>query len=622
MIDSIHSLNAHLMVSIWPAFGNNSRIYKEMESNNFLFNETHWSGGKVYDAYNPSARDIYWKYVKKGLFDKGVDAYWMDGSEPEFRCTDDRYITELSIKKAGKNYLGTNARYLNTYSLETTKGVYEHQRETSVKKRVFILTRSAFAGQQRYAAAAWSGDTFASWDALKIQVAAGINFNLSGLPYWTNDIGGFITSFNYPDGVSDDAYKELYVRWFQFGAFCPIFRSHGTNTPREIWQFGHKGDWAYNALLKADELRYRLLPYIYSVAWKITNQDYTMMRAMVMDFPSDKSTYSINNQFMFGPSILVSPVTKEMFHPTDYSGVDITPDHFYSVSGQEHGLQLDIYKGTDFNQLVLSRKFESSQIGWIGCLPENLDSSYSIKIKGKIASGKKGNYRFFILTDAGVRLWINDTLLIDKWDNKDTSRFKSNIFLEVNKKYNFKIIHKQFRGNTAYLKINWIKPHNNEDLSMENIYLPKDNTWYNFWTGEKIPGGEKINVEVPIDIIPLYIPAGSVIPFGPEIQYTAQKPDPIELRIYPGKNGSFNLYEDENDSYNYEKGKYSIIPFKWDDKSNVLTIEKREGEFSGMLTNRIFNVILVNKNHGVGTNIETTPDRVINYSGKEMKIQF
>lgn len=622
MVDSIHSLNEHIMVSIWPAFGDSSEIYREMLSKNFLYNEMHWSGGKVYDAYNPEARNIYWNYINKGLFKIGIDAFWMDGTEPEFRCTDDRYITALSIKNAGKNYLGTNARYLNTYSLETTKGVYEHQRETTDKKRVFILTRSTFAGQQRYAAVTWSGDTFATWDALKTQIAAGINFSLSGLPYWTNDIGGFITSFNYPAGIKDDAYKELYVRWFQFGAFCPIFRSHGTNTPREVWQFGNKGDWAYDALVKADELRYRLMPYIYSIAWKTTIRDYTIMRGLVMDFPYDKKTYSINNQFMFGPSIMVSPVTKVMYHPGSYSGADITPDHFYSADGKEHGLQLKIYRGTDFNQLVSSRKFESSQITWIGCLPGNLYSNYSIKINGKISSEENGNYKFFVLTDAGVKLWINNELLIDEWDNKDTARFEAAISLAANKKYDFNIFHKQFRKNTAYLKINWIKPEHIKNPGKENIYLPKNVNWYNFWTGEKITGGKNINIDVPIDIIPLYIPAGSIIPLGPEIQYAYQKIDPIEVRIYNGKNGSFDLYEDENDNYDYEKGVYSIIHFNWDDSLKIFTIGKRKGEFPGMLKDRTFKLVIVKKDHGTGINVADKPDKIIIYTGNEIKVKF
>jgi alpha-D-xyloside xylohydrolase len=622
-IDSLHNLNVHLMVSIWPAFGPKTEIYKEMASNNFLFNENHWSGGKVYDAYNPNARKIYWHYIENGLFRNGVDAFWMDGSEPEFRCTDDRYITEISIKDAGKNYLGTNSSYLNTFSLETTKGVYDHQRNVNDKKRVFILTRSTFAGQQKYAAATWSGDTFASWQTLKTQIAAGINFSMSGLPYWTNDIGGFITSFNYPNALNDDAYKELYVRWFEFGTFCPIFRSHGTDIPREIWQYGNKGDWAYDALVKFDKLRYRLMPYIYSLAWKVTNDNYTIMRGLVMNFPMDKNTYSVSNQFMFGPSLMITPVTKPIYHLSQYMGVDITPQHFYSENGKEHGTKLKIYKGTDFNELIFSRKFEASQIGWIGCLPQNLDTSYSLMINGMVKTEKSGKYKFFVLTDAGVKLWINNKLIIDKWDNKDTNKFEGYIVLKRNTKYNFRIFHSQFRKNSAYLKINWITPNVDKNPNKVEVYLPKNNLWYNFWTGKTQRGGKNILVSTPIDMIPIYIPSGSIIPMGTNIQYAAQKSKtPLELRIYPGKDGSFQLYEDESDNYDYEKGLYSTILFSWNDKDKILTIGKRKGEFPGMLKDKLINVVIVKDHHGIGDENTTTPDKAIKYEGSKIKIKF
>lgn len=623
MIDSLHDLHAHLMVTIWPAFGRKSEIYQEMEKDNFLFTPDHWCGGKVYDAWNPDARDVYWKYIRNGLFSVGVDAFWMDATEPELRCTDDRYITKLSLEEAGRNYLGTNARYLNSYSLQDTRGIYDHQREVTDKKRVFILTRSTYTGQQRYAAATWSGDTFASWDALKTQVAAAINFCMSGLPYWTNDIGGFVTAFNYPNGVKDDAYKELYVRWFQFGAFNPLFRSHGTNTPREVWKFGSKGDWAYDALVKFDNLRYRLMPYIYSLAWKVTQDGYTIMRGLPMDFPRDRKTYSIGNQFMFGPSIMVCPITKPIFHQSEYKGIDITPDHFYSADGKEHGTQLDVYRGTDFNELVLSRKFEASQISWTGCLPEGLDTSYSVKIAGKIRSEVKGKYEFYVLTNAGVRLWINDKLLIDKWDNKDDSRFEAEIYLDANKKYDFKLFHKQFRPNTAYLKINWVTPKKNRDSRRVDVYLPKNNLWYDFWTGKTLTGGKNVLVDAPINMIPIFVPAGSIIPVGPEIQYAAEEPaDPIELRIYRGKDGSFELYEDENDNYDYESGVYSTIRFTWNDETKTITIGDRKGEFPGMLKERTFNIVLVSQDHGTGVDSTQRVDRVVKYDGRGIEIKF
>ncbi len=623
LIDSLHKLNAHVMVSIWPAFGKQSAIYRRMEKDNFLFSPVHWCGGKVYDAWNPVARDVYWKYIKKGLFDAGVDAYWMDGTEPEFRCTDDRYITELSIKQAGRNFLGSNSRYLNTFSLETTSGLYEHQRSSTDKKRVLILTRSAFTGQQRNAAITWSGDTFADWDVLKTQVAAGINFCMSGIPYWNSDIGGFITAFNFPNGLNDDAYKELYVRWFQFGAFCPMFRAHGTNIPREIWRFGSKGDWAYDALVKFDNLRYRLLPYIYSVAWMITSSGYTMMRGLPMDFPYDKNTFAIGSQFMFGPAIMVCPVLKPVFHQPAYKGIDITPDHFYSSDGKEHGTELTIYGGTDFNRKITSRKFEASQISWTGCLPEGLDSSYSLSIDGKIKSEEKGSYKFIVLTDGGIKLWINNKLLINKWNNKDSAKFETGINLGSNTEYQFKLYHQQFKPNTAYLKINWIKPDTGDIPGRIPVYLPAKKLWYDFWTGDTIYGGVSLNEKVPVDIMPLYIPAGSIIPLGPETQYAEEDPDgPIELRIYPGSDGKFNLYEDENDNYNYEKGIYSLIPFKWIDKTKTFIIGKRTGKFPGMVKKRKFNIVIVNVKHGCGESITDNPDKSVIYDGNEIKINF
>ncbi len=629
MIDTLHDLHAHLMVSIWPAFGTGSTIYKDMQSKGFLFDEAHWCGGKVYDAWNPAARDLYWKFVRKGLFDKGVDAYWMDGTEPEFRCTDDRYVTALSLEKAGRNYLGSNARYLNTFSLETTRGVYDNQRKASSKKRVFILTRSAFTGQQRFGATTWSGDTFASWDALRTQVAAGVNFCMSGIPYWTNDIGGFITAFNYPDGVDDNAYKELYVRWFEFGAFNPIFRSHGTNTPREVWQFGRKGSWAYDALVKFDKLRYRLLPYIYSLAWKVTHDGYTIMRGLPMDFRNDPQTYSIGTQFMFGPSVMVCPVLKPMYHLSFYKGYDITPDHFYSPDGNEHGLSFSVYKGLHFDSLVAARKFEASQISWVGCLPEGVDSTYSTKMDGMIKTEGKGEYTFYVFTDGGVRLRIGDSLLIDKWNNRENTRFEAKICLEGGKKYHFSLDHRQFKPNTADLKINWICPHTDLHPFAINVYLPRQgssqgaDSWYDFWTGTRFSGGKDILVKTTIDMIPLYVRAGSIIPMGPEIQYAAQDPSgPVELRIYRGKDARFDLYEDEGDNYDYEKGEHSIIPIKWEQSNKTLTIGAREGGFPGMTITREFDVVLVAQNHGTGLRPTMKPDRIIKYTGKKVSIRF
>lgn len=277
MVDQIHAMNAKMIISIWSSFGPKTKPYKELEKNNMLFDFYTWpmsgkdvwppdmnfpSGVRVYDAYNPKARDIYWDFLQKGIHSTGVDGWWMDSTEPDHFDRKDSDYNQ-------KTYLGSFRKFRNVYPLLTVGGVYDHQRAVTSDKRVFILTRSAFAGQQRYGANSWSGDVVSDWPVFKNQISAGLNFSLCGIPYWNSDIGGFFV-WRYPKKIKDPAYHELYVRWLQFGAFCPMMRSHGTDTPREIYQFGEKGTWAYDAIEKYINLRYRLLPYIYSVSWDVT----------------------------------------------------------------------------------------------------------------------------------------------------------------------------------------------------------------------------------------------------------------------------------------------------------------------------------------------------------------
>jgi len=500
MMDELHNeLNTHIMISIWPKFADISDIYKDMKSKGYLYDVPDVEGFGTYDAYDKGARDLYWDYVNKGIFSKGMDAWWMDATEPEIGSAKSQEETMKLIKKAGKCALGSTARYLNAFSLMTTLGMYESQRAATDRKRVFILTRSGFTGQQRNAAVTWSGDIEAEWGVLRKQISAGINFCMAGIPYWTTDIGAF--HVRYWEGCKNDEYRELYTRWFQFGTFNPIFRSHGTSTPREIWQFGEPGDWAYEALVKSDRLRYRLLPYIYSLAWKVTDEDYTMMRGLPFDFSGDENTYGIDDQFMFGPAFLVNPVTKPMYHKEKLNEI--------------------------------SKMF------------------------------------------------------------KDT---KSEVVAKV--------------------MTDW-------KLKSRKVYLPDCEGWIDFWTGEKFEGGKEIKAPAPIDRMPLFIKAGSIVPMGPELQYATEKPaDPIELRIYPGADAEFEIYEDENDNYNYEKGVYSIIPVKWDDAGKELTIGNREGEFPGMLAERVFNIVIVGTGHGAGIDPEQAPDRIIEYSGGEVKAAF
>ena len=490
MVDDVHSLNAHIIISIWNSFGPETKQYKELDKIGALMDFKTWpesgsekwppnpdypSGVRAYDPYNPEARDIYWKYLNEGLFSLGIDGWWMDSSEPD----------HLQFKPSdfdNKTYLGSFRKVRNAFPLMTVGGLYQHQRAVTSDKRVFILTRSAFAGQQRYGANTWSGDVVASWDALRNQISAGLNFSLCGIPYWNSDIGGFFL-WNFKNTLNDPDYRELYARWIQFGAFCPMMRTHGTDAPREIFQFGKKGDKVYDAIEKSINLRYSLLPYIYSASWDVTANQSTMMRALMMDFPKDKQVLDINDQYMFGKSLLVCPVTKPMYSKE-------TKEDFSTIRTRE-------------------------------------------------------------------------------------------------------------------------------------LYLPIGTDWYDFWTGEKYTGGQIVNKETPIDIIPLFVKAGAIIPVGPKVQFATEKRwDNLEIRVYEGANGSFSLYEDENDNYNYEKGAYSTITFNWNDSKKTLTINDRKGSFRGMLTDRNFNIVHVTKNKGTGLDAVENFAEVVSYSGKKTTIKL
>jgi alpha-D-xyloside xylohydrolase len=498
MVQDIHGMNAHMIISIWSAFGPETKPFRELKEKGMLIDFTTWpesgvdkwpiipgypSGVKVYDAYNPQARDIYWKYVNQGLFADSIDGWWMDSSEPD-------HLNKKQQDYDQKTFLGSFRKVRNAYPLMSVGGVYEHQRQTTSSKRVFILTRSAFAGQQRYGANTWSGDIAASWETFKKQIPTGLNFSLSGIPYWNCDIGGFFL-WNYKKKLEDPEYRELYARWLAFGSLCPMMRSHGTDAPREIYQFGKPGTPVYDAIEKFIHLRYRLLPYIYSVSHDVTANQSSMMRALMMDFPDDKNVWNMNNEFMFGKSLLAKPVTD----------------------------------------------------------PQYLK---------KVSTGKDTS-------------WAEDFSTV-----KTTS-----------------------------------------------VYLPGTTGWYDFWTGAKYTGGEKVTRETPLNIIPLYVKAGSMLPIGPDVQYAEEKKwDDLEIRIYPGANGHFVLYEDENDNYNYEMGAFSTIAFDWNDAKKILTINDRKGSFPGMLTTRKFNLVLVKGTNAAGIDKSAGADKVIVFDGRKTAVKF
>jgi alpha-D-xyloside xylohydrolase len=405
------------------------------------------------DEFSPVARKIRWDFMNKAFFSIGTDAWWQDATEPS-----DAGRMLLGLK----TYFGSGNRFNNAYPLFASMGTYQGQRAVTEKKRFCLLTRSGYPGQQRYATAVWSGDIHGDWITFKRQIAGGLNLSVTGMPYWCTDTAGF---FRPDDQYTSPDYNELLVRWFQFSTFSPILRIHGMMTETEMWKFLPK---TQEQLLAYDQLRHRLLPYSYSVAWMVTHGGYTIMRPLVMDFRADPKAQMVSDEFMYGPAFLVAPVT----------------------------------------------------------------------VPGRTSPTRP-------------------------------------------------------------------------------VYLPAGTDWINFWTGEKFTGGQTVEAPAPLDQIPLYVRAGSIIPFGPEVQYADEKPaDPIELRIYPGADGQFTLYEDEDDNYDYEKGVYATLPFTWSDHNQTLLVAARHGRFPGMLDKRTFQAVRVSTGHGTGMGPTDHPDVNVSYSGQ------
>ncbi len=627
MIDSIHALHAHYLISVWPVFDSTTAVFKDFARRGLLCVKPDGEVTRLYDAYNPEARARYWGWLNRRLFSIGVDGWWLDATEPEFPGATLDEIAE-NAKAMGRHWLGTWARYLNAYSLMTCKGVYEHQRSTTERKRVTILTRSAYGGQQRYGAITWSGDIHASWEVLRNQIAAGLNFCLSGLPYWTMDIGAFVP--DNPLGCNDEAYRELYVRWYQFGAFCPVFRSHGTGTPREVWRFGDRGSWAYEALVKADELRYRLLPYIYSLAWRVTSEGYTMMRGLVFDFPQDARARNTADEFMFGPAFLVCPVTRKMYFEHTYTGTVIPQANLRTPDGRP-GLLAEFYEGTSFEKFVTRRVFPQIDFDWnSGVRPEEVRPTYfSIRFIGELRTEEPGEYTFLTTSNDGIRLWVGDHLVIDNWTGHGATIDVGRIRLEGNRWYPIRLEYFQLGAN-AVTKLSWIRPSEADKMRPQSVpppqswrvYLPAGSDWYDFWSGRRFEGGRELEVLTPIDRMPLFVRAGSIVPMGPVLQYADERPaDPIELRIYPGADAEFLLYEDSGDGYDYEKGAYATLRICWYDAEGTLLIDPWQGAFPGLRRQREFRVVWVREGHGTGLEPESQPDTVVHYNGGPLRVE-
>lgn len=481
MIDLLHKkYNTQIMISVWPKFYDGIPAYNDFDKNGWLYKrniadqQKDWIGkgyvSTFYDAFNNAARKGFWNLINEKIYSKGIDAWWMDASEPDIVSNVNPEKRKLQMTPTA---LGSAAEFLNAYPLQNAKGIYEGQRSTDPDKRVFLLTRSGFAGSQRYAAAIWSGDIGSTWNDMKAQIAAGSNFSMSGLPYWTMDIGGFVVprKFESPDAESLEEWRELMTRWSQFGAFVPLFRSHGQSPYREVFNTAPEDHPAYKSFLYYDKLRYRLLPYIYALAGWTYHDDYTIMRGLAMDFAKDTAVLNIADQYMFGPSLLVNPV----------------------------------------------------------------------------------------------------------YEYRQTKRA---------------------------------------------LYLPECAGWYDLYSGKWYAGGQKITAEAPYERMPLFVKAGSILPFGPELQYAAEKQaDTVTLNIYTGADASFNLYEDEGINYNYEEGAFSIIPIKYTQATGTVTVGERKGSFKGMLQKRALRINIISPGEPRRLDPDAKCDKEVVYDGRKIDIK-
>lgn len=502
MIDEVHRLGAHLSISVWSSFGPQTKQFARLKEKDHLLEFETWpqsalpfwpprmdypSGVRCYDVYSAEARDIYWEHLS-ALHGMGVDAWWMDSTDPDHHSYKD---SDLDIPTA----LGSYRSVRNLFPLMAVGGVHDHQRAVDSLHRVFILTRSYFAGQQRYGANAWSGDIQSSWESFRRQIPLCLSYTLTANPNVNTDIGGFFAGAYNTQGPNsatrNPQFQELYARWMQFGAFCPMMRSHGTDVWREPYYYGEPGSPVYEALADAIRLRYRLLPYTYSLAWQVSSNDDSFMRALFMDFPDDPETWNMATAYMYGHSLLVSPVLQPLY----------TPER--------------VLRGNELS-------------GWLKTAPTGED----------------------------------------------------------------------------YPDVDWTAERSYK------VYLPARALWYDYYTEQPLQGGRHIEAPAPLNRMPLYVRAGSILPLGPDVQYVGERTwDTLDVVVYPGADGRFTLYEDEGDGYNYERGLCSTIPFVWDDKRQSLTIGDRQGRFPGMPERRTFRIRVV------GGDVKT-----ITYTGKKVRV--
>ena len=506
----------------------------------------------------------------------------------------------------------------------TTMGCYDGQRATS-DKRVLTLTRSAWAGQQRYAALSWSGDTTASWARLKEDIVGGLSASLSGLPYWTQDTGGFFSGgFR---GINVPEYQELLARWNQFAIFNPVYRWHGTGFSKEPWRFKDIAPEAYQSYLSAAKLRYRLMPYIYSLAWMTTKDHYTMTRPLVMDFPDSPGATTNESQFMFGPSMLVQPITRSLRQASRPRPPVIDASALTTPDGQP-GVKIEYFNDERLRRKVSETVEKVVDLSWPGPplveWPEGLRNCdhFSARLTGFITIPEDGKYEIGVSGDDGFRLWLDDKLVVEDWAATDARYKSADIVLKKGQKVAFRL--EYFQNLYAReLKLCWRTPEelkkyaaNHSDTEVE-VKLPVGANWYDFFTCERFNGGETVSREYPVDRFPFFVKAGSIIPFnGEDTEYATQKTSaPLEIRVYPGADASFTMHEDDNETYDYEKGAYNDIPFSWDEATSTFTVGRRKGSYPTGERTRTFRATIVRDG-------KISEGKIINYSGSPVSVKL
>lgn len=612
MCDRAHGQHVHVVASIWPTIGAGTELYRELDAQDLLFNGETWSGGRVLDITAPKARDIYWRHIKSGMMAVGLDGLWTDANEPEFMTAATRHVTARTFAGQGSEAAGPVKDNLLTFSYYQTRLLYQEQVKAYPERRPVTLTRKAHAGQQAFNTVLWSGDLTASWQTLYNQAINLQQMALAGWPYWTNDSGGFFVASRFPDALNDPAYKELYVRWFQFSAFLPVFRAHGYDIRRELWAFGGDGDPVYEALKAALERRYSLMLYIYAQAAKVTFDNASFVRPLAMDYGHDPMVRDYSAQYLFGRDLLVAPVTTPFEHtpqnPKDFVRND-------AVSGDLDGVsRIEFYDGVDFGGLVDAFPTDSLSIGGQGDLPPSLrDKPYSLRWTGRITAPDSGVYNVTVSSQGTTRVVIDGKVVmavtaaapdLSGVNLKDPTQAPPpptvttfDLTLEAGRAYDFEVSQSQPLPGLVGFDLQWQTPAQRANHALTSdktmaVYLPKGDDWYALGSAKRLSGGQVLNLRPPLGEMPVYVRAGAILPQTPGILYAGEAPKQVELHVHAGADGMFELYDDAGDGLAYAKGACSRRKLAWNDAARTLTIGRARGRYPGQPGATIFAVIL------------------------------